>query len=180
MMPYDQQNEFVNYLGGFTSIDEVWEKYPEGGHEGDYISINGEQISWNKYTQSWGGAPDGESTRQLHEILGSLVVESNLSVGGTIRAKRIVQPDKGLWPTIEALRKSIPSPEKGYWAAVGNSFPAELWVCEEEGVWSNSGTTYEGGKVNLSDYASSENILSEEEYEAIANKEDRFYFTYEE
>jgi hypothetical protein len=177
----EMQNKFVNFLGEFNNIDEVWERYPEGGHEGDYITIAGEQLAWNKYTRQWGDeSTPSESTPKISEVLGSLIVERNLTIGGTLRAQRVDLPDKGLYPTIEALRQAIPFPEVGYWAAVGNTFPAELWVCAEQGVWSHTHTTYNGGDVDLTDYASSENLLTEAEYEAIPEKEDRFYFTYEE
>lgn len=177
----EMQNKFVNYLGEFNNIDEVWERYPEGGHEGDYITIAGEQLAWNKYTRQWGDEnTPSESGPQISEVLGSLIVERDLTVGGTLRAKRVDLPDKGLYPTIEALRRAIPFPKVGYWAAVGSGLPAEVWVCIEDGIWANTESTYNGGDVDLTDYASSENLLTEEEYEAIPKKEDRFYFTYEE
>lgn len=173
-------NKFINFLGEFENIDKVWERYPEGGHEGDYISIAGERLAWNKYARQWGdNSTPSESTPQQNEVLGSLIVERNLTVGGTLRAQRIDLPDKGLYPTIEALRRAVPFPKVGYWAAVGTALPAELWACAEDGVWSNTGSIYNGGDIDLAEYASSENLLTEEEYEAIPEKEDRFYFTYE-
>ena len=31
----------INNLGSFSSIDAVWAKYPEGGKEGDFLTIGG-------------------------------------------------------------------------------------------------------------------------------------------
>jgi hypothetical protein len=45
----------INFLGQFNTISDVWEKFPEGGHEGDYVTIGDSEHKywWNKYTCLW-------------------------------------------------------------------------------------------------------------------------------
>lgn len=86
----EMQNKFVNFLGEFNNIDEVWERYPEGGHEGDYITIAGELLAWNKYTRQWGDeSTPSESERKLHDLAGDYIIENDLIVGGKLIAKEI-------------------------------------------------------------------------------------------
>jgi hypothetical protein len=48
-------NQEINFLGQFDTISDVWEKFPEGGHEGDYVTIGDSEHKywWNKYTCLW-------------------------------------------------------------------------------------------------------------------------------
>lgn len=48
----------INNLGEFDSLAKVWEAYPYGGKEGDFVVVNGVEVSWNKYTNSWGDDRD--------------------------------------------------------------------------------------------------------------------------
>lgn len=43
----------VNYLGEYESMSAVWKKIPEGGHEGDYLSINGACYLWDSSKRNW-------------------------------------------------------------------------------------------------------------------------------
>lgn len=52
----------VNFLGDYDTLDDIWAAHPEGGREGDYISIGGEDYSWNKYTLAWVPTPPEESS----------------------------------------------------------------------------------------------------------------------
>lgn len=52
---------YINNLGTFSSLQEVWGAYPYGGKEGDYVTINGENIGWNKYTNRWEGESQSSS-----------------------------------------------------------------------------------------------------------------------
>lgn len=47
------ENIGVNSLGRFDNVGDVWELWPEGGREGDYVEIGGVVYYWNKYTQTW-------------------------------------------------------------------------------------------------------------------------------
>lgn len=54
----------------------------------------------------------------------------------------------GLYATSQDLIDALPAPVVGDYAFVGASFPAALYVCLEDGIWSNSGSTY-GGPTGL-------------------------------
>ena len=60
--------------------------------------------------------------------------------------------NKGMFATDTALRAAIPIPAVGDWALVGNSFPADLYVCTTAGTWTDSGEDYEGDNVDFNDY----------------------------
>lgn len=60
--------------------------------------------------------------------------------------------NKGLFSTPSALQTAVPHPQKGDWALVGDSFPAAIYVCNTDDTWSDSGKTYSGDSVDLTDY----------------------------
>lgn len=149
----------INYLGAFDSLDAVWAAYPYGGKEGDYVIVAGEEIAWNKYTLNWGEAQGEETeTEESKFFKGDVTIGKNLYVGGIITANGVRTPDKGLFATQERLLEVIPNPKIGFWAAVGDAFPADLWVCQTEGVWENTGLQYDGGEVILDNYARYEDV----------------------
>ena len=63
----------INNLGSFSSIDAVWAKYPEGGKEGDFLTIGGVKHRWNKYDQIWENANTVTSStaRKLETVEGA-------------------------------------------------------------------------------------------------------------
>lgn len=65
--------------------------------------------------------------------------------------------NKGLYPTIEALKAAIPSPVVGDWAIVGNTIPGYIYQCKTNGLWSNTGQTG-GGEVELFNYYTKKEI----------------------
>lgn len=133
----------INNLGSFSSIDAVWAKYPEGGKEGDFLTIGGVKHRWNKYDQIWENANTVTSStaRKLETVEGDLSVNNDLIVGGVLRAKAVKQPNCGLFESLSALQAKYPNPEVGMWATVGNTIPATVYLCAEEGVWKNTGQT---------------------------------------
>lgn len=149
--------EYINNLGTFDNVIEVWNAYPYGGVEGDYVIIGGKKIEWDKYTQSWGSADSSPAKKTLY-------IDGDLRVTGEIRANKIRGLDNGLWLTSEALNEAIPDPIQGYWAAVGTGFPAELWVCTKDGKWENSGTLYYGGDIEVNIDG---NVVNNPDYEDI-------------
>lgn len=133
----------INNLGSFSSIDAVWAKYPEGGKEGDFLTIGSVMHRWNKYDQIWENANTVTSStaRKLETVDGDLSVNNDLIVGGVLRAKAVKQPNCGLFESLSALQAKYPNPEVGMWATVGNTIPATVYLCAEEGVWKNTGQT---------------------------------------
>lgn len=77
----------INLLGQFANIDEVWEKYPEGGIEGDYVIVGSTEIEWNKYTQNWGDDnPMASAPRPSQTFEGDVDILGDLRVGGELYA----------------------------------------------------------------------------------------------
>jgi hypothetical protein len=101
----------INNLGSFSSIDAVWAKYPEGGKEGDFLTIGGVKHRWNKYDQIWENANTVTSStaRKLETVEGDLSVNNDLIVGGVLRAKAVKQPNCGLFESLSALQAKYPT-----------------------------------------------------------------------
>lgn len=67
-------------------------------------------------------------------VRGSMLVGHNLRVEGWLDAPNIKAARKGLFASVELLNEHYPTPRPGWWALVGNTLPAELYV-EHEGKW---------------------------------------------
>lgn len=85
----EYSENYINYLGVFESIEQAWEAYPEGGKEGDYIIVGGEQLRWNKYTSNWGEYDPDASTpaRPVATIYGDLHVHNDVVIGEDLYAR---------------------------------------------------------------------------------------------
>lgn len=85
----EYSENYINYLGVFESIEQAWEAYPEGGKEGDYIIVDGEQLRWNKYTSNWGEYDPDASTpaRPVATIYGDLHVHNDVVIGEDLYAR---------------------------------------------------------------------------------------------
>lgn len=85
----EYSENYINYLGVFESIEQAWEAYPEGGKEGDYIIVDGEQLRWNKYTSNWGEYDPDASTpaRPVATIYGDLHVHNDVIIGEDLYAR---------------------------------------------------------------------------------------------
>ena len=133
----------LNDLGSFDDINAVWKKYPEGGKEGDYLTIGDVRYRWNKYDRMWVSEDKVIETpaRRTKTFFGDVAIHHDLTVAGTIRAKRIKQPYCGMFASVEALQMTIPDPSKGMWAIVGDTVPAPIYRCDEDGTWAPTGAT---------------------------------------
>ena len=151
--------EDINNLGTFSSINAVWKAHPEGGHEGDYLTISGVKYRWNKYLRIWENSSVVTSTlsRKTETVGGDLIVnndavvgdellvrgnsrfEGDMAVEGMLYAKKVKQPNKGFYQNAAALTARYPSPEVGWWATVGDVMPGVVYRCETEGIWNNTG-----------------------------------------
>lgn len=76
----------LNNLGSYATIEQVWADHPEGGREGDYVTIGGSTYYWDKYSRCWvqsdtapSGGGEGSGSRVVD---GDLTVTGNLGVGG--------------------------------------------------------------------------------------------------
>lgn len=115
--------------------------------------------------------------------------------------------NKGYFSSVEALKQVWPTSEAGTIAYVGVLSPYAIYKWSEDGGWYDTGSTYNGepatfegypkvgyvdddGNVQLIDYEGNpvfpviqptEVFLSEEEYEALTEKDpDKLYFVFEE
>src|SRR3712207_3831591 len=97
----------INFLGEFEDIKAVWKKYPEGGKEGDYLTIKGERVRWDKYDRIWRGSPvvNVTNARDVRTIYGDVEVHNNVTIGGVLRVGHIKQPYLGLFSSLDALKK---------------------------------------------------------------------------
>lgn len=50
------------YLGEFGTITAVWERWPNGGIEGEYVKVDGQYLGWDKYTRRWETIEDTSSS----------------------------------------------------------------------------------------------------------------------
>ena len=83
----------------------------------------------------------------------------------------------GLFPTSSALAAACPSPKVGDYAFVGDVFPADIYVCETAGTWTDSGEDFDGGSVDLTDYAKKAE-LTQLEHE-VHNLSGKYYGIFE-
>lgn len=153
----------TKYLGVYDSLEAVWQSYPGGGIEGDYVLAGGKVYGWNIFEKNWTVpdiAPSMSEVRKTETVYGDMHVHHDLSVGGILRA-RVVRGRNafcGLFASAAALEKHYADPYIGQWALVaidnrtGNDGNAigKIYACEQDGVWKdtgqkggNDGTLYE-------------------------------------
>lgn len=73
-------------------------------------------------------------------VQGNTTVKKNLKVEGWLDAKNIKGPNKGIFLTAVKLREAYPLPHDGWWALVGNTLPAALYIADG-GAWVSTGET---------------------------------------
>lgn len=73
-------------------------------------------------------------------IQGSATIGHNLKVKGWLEADNIKDTCKGMFEAVEKLRLAYPLPKDGWWALVGDSLPAKIYLAEA-GEWNASGGT---------------------------------------
>lgn len=106
-------------------------------------------------------------------IQGSLRVGHDLRVDGWLEAVNIKGALKGLFVSEARLNEVYPYPEEGWYAYVGDNFPAELYICEN-GKWKNTGKRSGEPSVYLddlkSDFADADSKLSDLECRVSENE----------
>lgn len=73
-------------------------------------------------------------------VRGSATIGHNLKVEGWLDAKNIKSANKGLFTTVAALRNAFPRPHDGWFAFVGDTFPAAIYI-GDGGEWVATGKT---------------------------------------
>lgn len=79
-------------------------------------------------------------------VRGNATVEHDLTVHGWLDAPNIKGFNKGLFATVDKLRKVYPAPQAGWVALVGDTLPADIYVVED-GAWKY--TEKKGGAVTM-------------------------------
>ena len=64
-----------------------------------------------------------------------------------------IEHSRGYFTSASALTTTFPSPVVGDWAIVEVSGTPTIYKCSTRGTWSNSGTQWAGGSVDLTEYA---------------------------
>lgn len=97
-------------------------------------------------------------------VKGHSIFNHDIEVKGWIKARNIMGACRGLFRTVEKLKSSYPKPQKGWWALVGDTIPAEIYVTEN-GEWIDTGK--KGGEIGvypdqiLDELSKIENFLNE-------------------
>ena len=79
-------------------------------------------------------------------VQGKTHLKGNVKIEGWLEAKNIKAASKGLFTTIEKLKAAYPFPHDGWWALVGLSLPAPIYV-GDGGEWVPTGQT--GGNPSI-------------------------------
>lgn len=99
--------------------------------------------------------------------------------------------NKGYFPTLASLQAAYPVAAIGSIAYVGNSYPYAIYRWDGElQSWVDTGSTGGGESIDLGNYYTKEEthaaieeeymVLTQEAYDALLVKEDKFYYCYEE
>lgn len=99
--------------------------------------------------------------------------------------------NKGYFSSVNTLVTAYPTASAGSKAYVGTSYPYTIYVWSSTAnTWLNSGQTGGDESVNLSDYYTKDEthdaikdeyeVLTQQEYDSLATKEEKLYFCYEE
>lgn len=96
--------------------------------------------------------------------------------------------NKGYFATAESLVSAYPTASAGSIAYVGSSYPYAIYAWN--GSWVDSGETGGDETVNLGDYYTKEEtheaikdeyeVIPQEVYDSLENKEEKLYFCYDE
>ena len=68
------------------------------------------------------------------------------------KVKQATSKSKGLYATLDELKKAVPSPQVGDWAVVGTTIPGPIYKCATKGVWTATGQTGGGQPIELNAY----------------------------
>lgn len=71
-------------------------------------------------------------------VQGHATIKKNLRVEGWLEAKNIKGPNKGVFTSVAKLKEAYPIPHAGWWALVGDTLPAALYIVDG-GEWVATG-----------------------------------------
>lgn len=79
-------------------------------------------------------------------VQGQSYFKGNVKIDGWLDAQNIKGPAKGIFTSIEKLKSAYPCPRTGWWALVGTSLPAHMYIAEG-GEWIPTG--HDGGEITI-------------------------------
>ncbi|MDE6654016.1 MAG: hypothetical protein K2K37_06485, partial [Muribaculaceae bacterium] len=77
---------------------------------------------------------------------GAALIKGNLRVEGWLDAKNVRAPCKGLFADMDALTSAYPEPMAGWWALVGKTLPARIYLAKGR-RWIDTGE--DGGEITV-------------------------------
>ena len=84
-------------------------------------------------------------------IQGNTTVKKNLKVEGWLDARNIKGPNKGIFLDVTKLREAYPLPHDGWWALVGDTLPAPLYIADG-GAWVATGESAGNPTIDCQQY----------------------------
>ena len=84
-------------------------------------------------------------------VRGSATVGGNLRVDGWLDAPNVKGPAKGMFRSEPLLKERYPRPQRGWWALVGDTLPALLYIAESDG-WVNTGKRAGNPEIEMEQY----------------------------
>lgn len=93
-------------------------------------------------------------------VAGSATIKGNVKVDGWLDAKNIKYANKGLFPTEDKLKEAYPEPKRGWYALVGETIPAPIYIVVD-GEWKNSNKMSSDLEVTLTNYVTKGELQAE-------------------
>lgn len=133
-----QETEETVNLSNYQETPEqathvIYSETPEQSTSKSYVEVPAATVSSN--ASEVAPAQNDEPSRENRNIDGDLTVQNNVSIGGVLRAKRIVHPWGCLFHSLNSLKTEFPKPFPGMWAIVGSTFPFDVYRCRITGGW---------------------------------------------
>lgn len=153
---------------GYLCGNELYLYVGEGGD-----TLDGKYQNCGSFRGPQGySVQDIEQTQTSNENAGVNVVRITLSNGMYFDFQvRNGTTSTGLFPSTTALNTAYPNPVVGQYAFVGTGFPADIYVCQTEGTWEDSGEDYDGDVVDLTEYTKVEDFTRlEQDVDGLAKK----------
>lgn len=88
---------------------------------------------------------------------GNSTFDHDVRIKGWLYANNVNVSNKGMFSTLDELKKTYPKPQDGWWAIVGTSLPSPVYSVKN-GQWVAAGGNSGEAVVELADYLQSEAI----------------------
>lgn len=106
-------------------------------------------------------------------VQGKTHLKGNVKIDGWLDARNIKGPNKGIFPDAAQLRKAYPLPHDGWWALVGDTLPAPLYLAEG-GEWVATGKSAGNPTVDFNNPGPGKGLAGPQDKQS-ATAEDRLF-----